>query len=320
LAIDAHIFLYQFLTTIRSRDGTLLTDSKGQVTSHLIGLLARTTNMMQQGILPCYVFDGKPPALKRRVLEQRAKVKHEAQRKYEEAAAVEDLEAMKKFASRTTRLSADMVQEAKDVILALGLPVVQAPSEGEAQAAHIAKRGDVWAAASQDADALLFGAPRLVRNLSVSGRKKKVGVLAYEEVKPRLIELEGCLAALGISHEQLLALSLLVGTDYNPGGIKGIGPQKALKLVKEHKDLAAVFEAAHWPDHCDMDWRDLLELFKTMPVTDDYALKWRAPDVEKLHALLVDKHDFSVERVNRAVAGLVSEHKARSQKGLGTFF
>lgn len=320
LAIDASIFLYQFLATIRSRDGALLTDSRGQVTSHLVGLLSRTTNFMQQGILPCYVFDGKPPERKRAVLAQRAAVKQEAQRQYEEAAAAQDVEAMKKYAARTTRLTPEMIAEAKQVVDALGLPVVQAPSEGEAQAAYMARKGDVWACVSQDADALLFGAPRLVRNLGVTGKKKKAGVLAYEEVLPQLVELERCLQSLGITHDQLIVLALLVGTDYNPGGVKGIGPQKALRLVKEHKKFDDVFEAAHWSEHCDVEWRVLFDMFKTMPVTDGYGLAWRAPDVERLNALLVDGHGFSPERIARSVAGLAKEHKARSQKGLGSFF
>jgi flap endonuclease-1 len=321
VAIDASIFLYQFLATIRSRDGALLTDNKGRVTSHLVGLLSRTTNFMQQGILPCYVFDGKPPELKRAVLEKRAAIKKEAQRQYEEAAKAEDVESMKKFASRTTRLTPEMVDEAKQVIAALGLPVVQSPSEGEAQAAYLAKKGDVWACVSQDADSLLFGAPRLVRNLAITGKKKKVGVLAYEDVKPQLIELDKALAHLGISQDQLLVLSLLVGTDYNPGGVKGIGPQKALKLVKEHgDDFDAVFKHAKWDDHWDLGWQDLIKVFKTMPVSDEYTLKWRAPDVEQLNKLLVDEHGFSAERISRAVSGLTKEHKARSQQGLGSFF
>ena len=320
LAIDAHIFLYQFISTIRSRDGLLLTDSKGRITSHLVGLLSRTTNLMQQGLLPCYVFDGKPPELKRAVIEQRAEIKKEAQRQYEEAAAVQDIESMRKFASRTSRLTKEMIDEAKELIMALGLPVVQAPSEGEAQAAAMAKAGDVWACVSQDADSLLFGAPRLVRNMAITGRKKKVGALAYEEVKPQLVELNKCLSSLGITHDQLLVLALLVGTDYDPGGIKGIGPNKALKLVKEHgKDYDAIFKQVKWDEHWDIGWKEMIEVFKTMPVTTDYTLKWRAPDVDRLMKLLVDGHDFSPERVNRAVAGLAKEHKARSQKGLGSF-
>jgi flap endonuclease-1 len=320
LAVDASIFLYQFLATIRSRDGSLLTDSHGNVTSHLVGLLSRTANMMQQGIMPCFVFDGKPPELKMRTLRQRAERKIEAAKQLAEATAVEDLEAMKKLAARTSRLTPEMVQEAKHVIDALGLPVIQAPSEGEAQAALLAKKGDVWAVASQDADSLLFGAPRLVRNLAVTGRRKKVGILAYEEVKPQLIELAAGLKHVGITHDQLLVLSLLVGTDYNPGGIKGIGPHKALKLVQEHgNDFDALFKAVDWDEHADIGWQELIKVFKNMPVTEDYTLKFRQPDIERLRAILVDGHDFQPERIDRVAAMLGKQHTGRQQKGLGSF-
>ncbi len=277
--------------------------------------------MMQQGILPCFVFDGKPPELKMATLRERSKRKEEAAKQLEEAAAEGDEEAMKKFASRTSRLTHEMIEEAKQVVAALGLPVIQAPSEGEAQAAYLAKKGEVWAVASQDADSLLFGAPRLVRNLAVTGKRKKVGVLAYEEVKPQLIELEAGLRHAGLTHDQLLVLSLLVGTDYNPGGIRGIGPQKALKLVKEHgDDFEAIFAAVKWEEHWDIGWLELINAFKTMPVTDDYSLVFGKPDIPRLKELLVDGHDFQPERIERVAGMLDKQHQGRAQTGLGAFF
>jgi flap endonuclease-1 len=177
-AVDAFNMLYQFLTTIRMQDGTPLKDSKGNVTSHLIGLFARSTTLMSQGLRLAFVFDGEPPALKRQERERRHAVKVEALRQFKKAEAKEDIEEMKKYAGRTATLNSEMVNEAKVLLAALGLPVIQAPSEGEAQAAHICKRGDAYAVISQDADALLFGAPRVVRNLNLTGRRKKGGALA----------------------------------------------------------------------------------------------------------------------------------------------
>jgi flap endonuclease-1 len=275
---------------------------------------------MRQGIECVFVFDGKPPKLKQATLEKRAALKQEARRLYEEAAAAEDVDAMRKFASRTTRLTPEMVAEAKEVVAALGIPVVQAPSEGEAQAAHMAARGDVWAVVSQDADALLFGAPRLVRNLAVVGRRKRAGLLQYEEIKPSLVELDRCLSALGISHDQLLALALLVGTDYNPGGVHGIGPAKALKLVKQYcDDFTGMFAAVKWEEHCGVAWKELMRTFKEMPVTDDYKLHWSAPDAKRLDRLLVHEHGFSPERVRKALEDISVVRKEKQQRPLGAF-
>ncbi len=140
IAVDSHLFLYQFLTTIRQRDGSLLIDSKGRVTSHLAGLFTRSTKLIEAGLKLVYVFDGEPPKLKHEERERRKKVKIEAQKKYEEAKKKEDLEEMRKYAARTTRLTPEMIEEAKKLIKALGIPVVEAPSEGEAQAAYMVKK------------------------------------------------------------------------------------------------------------------------------------------------------------------------------------
>jgi flap endonuclease-1 len=321
IAVDASLFLYQFITTIRQADGHPLMDSKGRVTSHLVGLFSRTTRLMSYGIKLCYVFDGKPPELKTREQERRRELKRGARVRYEEAVKEEDLEAMKKYASRTSRLSKDMIDEAKQLVQALGLPVIQAPSEAEAQAAHIVKNGDAFAVATQDADALMFGSPKIVRNLSMVGRRKKVNKLSYSAVKPEVIDLSETLNAMGIDNDQLIALSMLVGTDYNLGGIRGIGQKGALKLVKEHgKDWEALFRAVEWDRHYpELPWEKVFYTVKKIPV-GDYRLEWGTLDEETLNRLLVEEHDFSEERVSSSISRLVKEKHAKSQKGLGDFF
>ncbi len=320
LAVDAFNMLYQFLTTIRMRDGTPLKDSKGNVTSHLIGLFSRTTSLMAEGLKLCFVFDGAPPELKRRERERRAQTKAEALQKYKEAKEAEDVEQMHKYAGRTARLTRDMVDEAKELIAALGLPVIQAPGEGEAQAAQLVKNGYAFAVVSQDADSFLFGASRVVKNLNLSGRRKKASALAYEKVSPRLLSLDDSLKALDFEHDQLIALALLVGTDYNREGIRGIGPKKALKLLEAHgTDYAALFKAVEWDTHYpELGWKTLMDAFRNVPATDDYALSWTAPDEDALRELLVDRHDFSGERVTSALAKLKLQD-AHRQKGLGEF-
>ena len=211
------------------------------------------------------------------------------------------------------------VSEARKLLEALGTPCVSAPAEGEAQAAYMASKGDCHAVASQDADCLLFRSPLLIRNCSVTGRKKLTGKLAYQKVSPELISVKENLEHLGIRQEQLISLAMLVGTDYNSGGIKGIGPMKALGLVKKYNHPQKLFEAVNWQDYFDISWEEVFEVISKMPVTDNYNLEFPKVDKDKTMRLLVDNHDFSAERVEKAVDEILEEEKGRKQKGLGDF-
>ena len=320
IILDAYNVLYQFLTTIRGMDGTPLKDSKGNTTSHLVGLFSRTTSLMQKGIKPAFVFDGKPPELKQKVHEQRNALKIEAEKKFLEAKERMDVEEMKEYAARTSRLSKDMVEEAKKLVSLLGIPSIQAPSEGEAQAAYMVKEGNGFAVGSQDFDSLIHGATKLVRNLSISGRRKRGKTAAYDTVKPELIDLSENLNNFGIDQNQLIALAMMIGTDYNPGGIKGIGPKNALKLVKQYKtDFDALFKEVKWNDFFDFEWTEVYYLIKKIPVTDDYELKWENADNEAIFKFLVDEHDFSEERVKSTLEKLKKGSAGKQQKSLGDF-
>lgn len=322
LAVDAMNMLYQFLTTIRSPDGSVLTDKKGRVTSHLIGLFSRTTALMEQGLKLVFVFDGKPPEIKQKTWEKRAAVKQEASLKLKEAAAEGDVESMRKFAARTAVLTKDMREDAKAVINALGLPLLQAPSEGEAQTAHMVENGDAYASVSQDYDNLIFNCPLLVRNLSIEGRRKKAGTLVFQKVNPELISLQEVLDHLGLDLNQLIVLAILVGTDYNPGGVKGIGPKTGLKLLKEYgKNFEKLFAEVEWKKHYpELEWKEVFDTIKNMPVTDNYKLEWKKIDEKKLLHLLVEEHDFGEERVRTKLEKLKETQKEMAQKGLKNFF
>lgn len=321
LVVDAYNTIFQFLTTIRSRDGSLLMDSKGNVTSHLVGLLSRTTNLIQKNLKLAFIFDGKSPKLKKKTTEKREGIKLEAEKKYQEAVKKEDIEDMRKYAARTTRLTEEIISESKKLIEGLGLPVIQAPSEGEAQASYIVKKGNAFATISQDYDSLIHGSTKLVRNLSITGRRKKASRLSYETIKPEMIDLAENLNNLGIDQNQLIALAMLVGTDYNPGGVKGIGPKNALKLVRKHKtNFDTLFEEVKWNDFFDFEWEEVYYLIKKIPVTDDYEIKWQDIDTEKIKKLLIDEHDFSEERVDSTLDKLSKKSSERKQKGLSEFF
>ncbi|MBW2990105.1 flap endonuclease-1 [Candidatus Woesearchaeota archaeon] len=320
LAVDTYNLLYQFLSSIRQRDGSYLTDSKGRVTSHLTGLFNRITRLMTYNMKFIFCFDGEVPELKAKERERRKELKIKAQKKFRQAKKKEDLEEMKKYAARTTRLTPEMIEDAKELIQALGQCIVDAPSEGEAQASYIVKKGDADYVLSQDADCFMFNAPKLVKNLTISGKRKKPGAIAYDEVMPEIIEMKNVLKELKLEHEQLIVLGILVGTDYNVGGIKGIGPKKALGLIKKYKyDYDKLFKEAKWNEFFDFSWKDVFDLIKHMKVTDKYELKWKPIDKEKLIKVLVEEHDFSRERVEKALERL-EEASDKRQKGLGEYF
>lgn len=319
VVIDGFNLLYQFLTSIRAPDGSLLMDSHRRITSHLVGLFSRIPKLMEAGIKVAVVFDGVPPALKAQERERRRALKMEAETQYEAAKQAEDVESMKKFAARTTRLTEDMIADAKLLLSLLGIPVIQAPSEGEAQAAYMAAKGDCYAVVSQDYDSLIYGAPVVVRNLSLVGKRKQTDKLAYTVVKPELVTLSSVLNTLGIDRDQLIVLAMLIGTDYNPGGIKGIGPQKGLSLVKKcGKDFDTLFTNQKWSEFFSFPWGEAYSLIKNMPVTDDYLLRWSPVDVPTIMDFLIER-EFSEERVKNTLEKLSKKADDRRQKSLFEF-
>ena len=321
VAVDAFNTLYTFLTTIRGRDGTPLSTSDGKPTSHVVGIFNRFTTFLENDTQFGFVFDGEPPALKQEERKRRRKRKEKAQKKYEDAKAKGDTKNMKKYAARTTFLTKDMQREAKHVIDLLGMTSIDAPSEGEAQAAHLTKNGDAFAVISQDADSLLNGATRVVRNLSISGKRKMPGQRRYTTVKPELYEYKRVLHDLDVSPTQLLALAMLVGTDYNYGGVKGIGPKRGIKLVKKHgDDLKAIFEDASWSEHFETPWQRVYETLKNIPVTDDYDLAFTDPKYDELRHELVETYEFSEERVEKTLKELREARDGEQQVGLNQYF
>ncbi len=321
LAVDAFNILYMFTTTIRGPDGSPLMDSHGKITSHLTGLFSRFSNLMAQGIRFVFVFDGIPPDLKKIERDRRRKIKEDAKELYEEAKHEQNLENMKKYAARSVFLTEDMIEEAKTLIKAMGIPIINAPSEGEAQAAYITKKGDAYAVLSQDSDCLMSEAPRMIRNLSITNKRKMPGQYNNKTTEPELINLKDNLEELNLTQDQLIILAILVGTDYNYGGIKGIGPKKALKLVHKHKDdFDEIFNEVKWSETYNFDWKKIYDIIKKMPVSDNYEIKFEDPNPEAIKELLVNKHDFSEDRVNSTLTKLDEYKKLNAQKGLSDFF
>jgi flap endonuclease-1 len=300
MAIDAYNALYQFLAIIRQPDGTPLKDSSGRVTSHLSGLLYRTSNLVELGIRPIYVFDGVPPALKEVEIRRRMKVKEEATIRYERALKEGKPEEARVYAQATSHLKDYMAEDSKKLLDLLGIPWLQAPSEGEAQAAHLTRIGDADYCASQDYDSLLFGAPKLVRNITISGRRKLPSKNTYIEVIPEVVQLDQVLKECAITYEQLVDVGILIGTDFNPDGIRGLGPKTALKLIKQYRTLeeaALHVENAEFP----VEPQRIREIFLHPKVRDDYRLEWREPSVDGAVDFMCRGRDFSEERVRKAL-------------------
>ncbi|MEM2203340.1 MAG: flap endonuclease-1 [Sulfolobales archaeon] len=320
IAIDAYNALYQFLAAIRQPDGTPLMDSKGRVTSHLSGLFYRTINLVEAGIKPVYVFDGKPPEIKAAEIARRSMAKQKAEERLRIAREKGDEEEMRKYAQATSRLSNDMVESSKKLLNYMGIPWVQAPSEGEAQAAYMAMKGIAWATASQDYDSLLFGSPRLVRNLAVSGKRKLPGKEIYVEIKPEVIDLNLLMKTLEITREQLIDIAILVGTDFNPDGVEGIGPKKAYSLVKSYGSIDRVLKVlpgARFP----VDPMEIKKFFLNPPISEIPRIEWRAPDREKIIELLVEEYEFSRERVENNLERLSKAiSRASAARGLDKWF
>ena len=312
VAFDGNNILYQFLSIIRGRDGQPLKDRQGRITSHLSGLMYRNSNLMEAGIKIIYVFDGRPHRFKSTVLERRRNTRQKAKKAYEKAVEEGDTQKARRYGQQAVVATTDIIGDAKNLLTLMGLPWVQAPGEGEAQTAYMASKGDVYAAASQDFDSLLYGAPRHVRNLSITGRRKLPRKNVYIKIEPEMLELEKIKRSLGLSQSQLIDLGILVGTDYNPDGIKGIGPKTALKLINKHGSLEEALphiKNAEFPHPVE----EIKDLFVNPRTTDDYKLEWNKPDVAGLIGFLSGEHNFSQQRVMGAIekmkAGMVQRAK-----------
>lgn len=320
VAVDAYNALYQFLAIIRQPDGTPLKDHTGKITSHLSGLLYRTVNLVEVGIKPIYVFDGAPPTLKEVEIKRRMRIKEEAIIKYEQALKEGKVEEARTYAQATSRLKDYMTEDSKRLLDLMGIPWIQAPSEGEAQAAHLSKKGDADYCASQDYDSLLFGAPQLLRNVTISGRRKLPRKNVYIEVQPETVELRRVLRELNISYEQLIDIGILVGTDFNPDGVKGIGPKTALKLIEKHgtlEKLLPTLKEAEFP----VNPQRIRKIFLHPEVTENYRIAWKEPAAEAVVDFLCREKDFSEERVRKALKKMSEGlREAREKVTLETWF
>ena len=319
IAVDAYNTIYQFLSIIRQPDGSPLTDSQGRVTSHLSGIMYRTANLIESGISPSFVFDGVPHDLKMGTIMERRARREKAEKEWEDAKEEGDIKKAFSKAQQTSRMTPEIKESSKELISYLGLPIINAPSDGEAQAAYMCSKGDVWASASQDFDSILFGTRTLVRNMTITGRRKVPGKDQYKDVKTEIIDSQGFLDTLGVTREQLVDMCILIGTDFNPG-VPGVGPKKSLKLIKDHGDLEGAMR------HMSLEipsYQEIRDIFLNSRYTDDYTTRPAEIDREGVIGML-ERYDFSRERVentlDRIDASRINTRSKKSQRSLDSWF
>lgn len=323
IAIDAYNVLYQFLSIIRGPDGTPLTDSHGNVTSHLSGLFYRTIELLGYGVKPIYVFDGIPSMLKQKTIEARMKRKDEATAAWKQAVEKGDMESARMHAQGTTRMTKEIVNSSKELLTLMGIPHINAPSEGEAQASHMCKKGLVYAAGSQDYDTMLFGSPRVVRNLTISGRRKLPRKDIYVTVEPEIMTFKDTLDTLGLNQKQLIWIGMMLGTDYNDG-VKGVGPKTALKIAKASSKLndMVAYVKEKYKAEFEVDPVELENMFLEPEVSEISSeelekMSEARPDAKKLVSFMCTDHDFSEERVAKYAEKLVGAQSASKQSTIG---
>jgi len=307
--------LYQFLSLIRTPDGVSLKDPEGRTTSHLAGLLFRSTRLMLDYDLRfVFVFDGPPHPLKARVLAERRSVREKARTEWSEALRRHDFQAAWSKAVMMSKLDQPMIDDAKRLLSLIGVPYVQAPGEGEAQAAFMTSRGDAWATSSRDYDSILFGSPRVVRYLTISGREFLPSKGISRLLNPELIELSSFLREYGITYNQLVDLAILIGTDFNEG-VKGVGPKTALRLIQRHRSLEALPDDLRGKIPHDLE--TLRNIFLQPEVTSQYSTLQRPVDDKGLLRFLCSERGFSQERVEVAVERLKRISQRTPEHDLG---
>lgn len=310
VAIDAYNAIYQFLSIIRGPDGLPLSDHNGKITSHISGLFYRNINFLSLGIKPVYVFDGKSPSLKSAEIQRRKQIKKDATIKYEIAISEGNYVEAKKFAQQTSVLRDDMVEESKKFLDLFGIPSIQALSEGEATAAHLTSTGQAYASASQDFDSLLFGAKRLVRNFTNSGKRKLPNRNTMIEIEPEFILLDKTLTELGVTREQLVDIGILIGTDFNPDGFERIGPKTALKMIKEYGNLENVPQIQD--KLSEIDYKQIREIFLKPKIAEVSEIKFGTVDYAGIVNYLTKERSFSLDRVDASLNRLKKSFEKKS--------
>ncbi|XP_052192117.1 flap endonuclease 1 isoform X1 [Diospyros lotus] len=317
IAIDASMSIYQFLIVVGRTGTEMLTNEAGEVTSHLQGMFTRTIRLLEAGLKPVYVFDGKPPDLKKQELAKRYSKRADASEDLDEALETGNKEDIEKFSKRTVKVTKQHNEDCKKILRLMGVPIIEAPSEAEAQCAALCKSGKVYAVASEDMDSLTFGAPKFLRHL-MDPSSKKVPVMEFDISK--------VLEELNLTMDQFIDLCILCGCDYCDS-IRGIGGQTALKLIRQHGSIEKILENINKERYQipeDWPYQEARRLFKEPLVFSDDGqldIKWGAPDEEGLIKFLVNENGFNNDRITKAIEKIkAAKNKSTQGRRLESFF
>jgi flap endonuclease-1 len=284
IAVDAHNWLYRYLTTtVKFTSDHKYTTDDGEEVANLIGVVQGLPKFFEHDLTPVFVFDGAVTELKDDEVAKRREQREKYEDELADAREAGDSVRVAKLDSRTQRLTSTIVETTRELLELLDVPVVDAPAEGEGQASYMARQGDVDYVGTEDYDSLLFGAPYTLRQLTSKG-------------DPELMDFEATLESTGLTWEQLVDAAILMGTDFNEG-ISGIGPKTAVKLLDEHGDLFAVLEErGEHIDHADR----IRLLFLDPAVSDDYEIPADIdPDLEAARAFVTEEWEVDAEEVRR---------------------
>ncbi|MFP4401915.1 MAG: flap structure-specific endonuclease [Candidatus Nanoarchaeia archaeon] len=314
IAIDSFNMIFSFLSSIRQADGQSLVDSKGRVTSHLKGLFSRCLYFKKHNITPIFIFDGEAPKLKEKEQQARRDKRALSKENYQRAKELGLLEDSRKYAQGTSELTSEIIEQSQNLIKLFGFSVMQAPSEAEAQGARLVREKKVYSLASQDFDSLLFNSPYLIRNFSITSKRKVAGTSTYKDTQIEFYSLQENLETLNISQDELIYIAILCGTDFNPGGIKGIGPKKALKLVKEYRNKPEdLFKVLKWHDYFSFTWIEVFNTIKKMQTAEMSEERGEFNQEEIIRYL--KSFDFEEESLKKQISNSIPK-----QKGLESFF
>jgi flap endonuclease-1 len=303
VAVDVFLNAYQFITSLTGADGKPLS-YEGRPVAHLMGFLDRATWMLENGIDPVFIFDGRPHQLKMETLAGRRSRKDNANTKWEAAIEAEDMALAKKLGPQTAEYTREMVAQTKRLFDCLGLVWIEAPMEAEGAGAVRCANGEVAAVASQDWDTLLYGSPVMIRNLTSHGRRKFGRMVVAEKIV--LAEL---LENHNITREQLVDLAIMIGTDFHPG-IRGIGPKTGLKLIREHGTMEAVAEVKDFEMPEDIE--AIRGLFHNHPIHPEPLPESTKAVEERLREFLQGEFGFSERRLERALKRLANANHLKS--------